>query len=220
MLRFLPGESPKEKLLPKTKQNTSNIISYVSLGIHVIWIGLFIVVFMNREDHTHQRHLVEVSADNATDWWTYDKTSKTLIINADIVKIGQPKILNSKRLLKASGTSKLVIHGELESSTVNIASNILFHGLPIEKSIQGPKGDTGPKGDAGTQGPRGPKGDAGAQGPKGDAGAQGVQGPQGAPGNTGEGIWWTYNSDLKQLNLLTDVVDTGSIIATEFNIKD
>ena len=299
MLRFLPSESGKEEknLLLKNvpARPVTNIISYVSLGLHVVWIVLFIVFFMNQQDHTHGRHLVEVSTSNATDWWTYDGTSKTLLIHADIVKIGQTKKLNSKRLLKAAGTSKLVIHGEIESSTANIASNILFHGLPIESSFKGAKGDAGPqgvkgdagaKGDAGPQGvkggdgPQGAKGDAGAKGDdgaKGDAGTQGVKGdagthgakgddgtqgakgakgdvgPQGAKGangdagtqgakgakggagpqgvkgdagdkgdagETGEGVWWTYDKNLKQLNLLTDIVDTGSIIATEFNIKD
>ena len=150
MLRFLPSESQDEKktLLSNNvpARSVTKIISYVSLGLHVIWIILFIVVFMNQQDHTHGRQLVEVSTSNATDWWTYDETSKTLLIHADIVKIGQPKKLNSKRLLKAAGTSKLVIHGEIESSTANIASNILFHGLPIESSVKGAKGDAGPQG--------------------------------------------------------------------------
>ncbi len=62
--------------------------------------------------------------------------------------------------------------------------------------IQGPKGNTGPKGDAFTYadftpeqlaGLKGPKGDTGAigpQGPKGDPGQQGPPGPQGPPGET------------------------------------
>ena len=303
MLRFLPSESGEEKLLPKNvpARSITNIVSYVSLGMHAVWVVLFVVVFMNQGNDTHEQHMVEVSAANSTNWWTYDETSKTLVIHADIVKIGQPKVLNSKILLQASHTSKLVIHGAIESSSANIASDILFHGLPIENSIQGPKGDAGPrgaqgpqgsqgvkgddgaqgpqgsqgvkgddgaqgpqgvkglKGDAGAQGPQGVKGDAGAQGPqgvKGDAGAQGpqgvkglkgdagAQGPQGVKGDTGpqgvkglkgdtgpqgvkgdagetgQGVWWTYDEQSHQLNLLTDVVDTGSIIATEFNIKD
>ena len=247
MLRFLPSKSESRKTLLSNvpARPVTNIISYVSLGLHVVWIVLFIVVFMNQQDHTHGRQLVEVSTSNATDWWTYDETSKTLLIHADIVKIGQSEKLNSKRLLKAAaGTSKLIIHGELQSSTANIVSNILFHGLPIESSVKGTKGDTGSqgakgdtgsqgaKGDAGPQGAKGDdgaKGDAGPQGVKGDAGANGdaggkgdvgPQGEKGAVGDTGEGVWWTYDKDLKKLNLLTDVVDTGSIIATEFNIKD
>ena len=183
--------------LPK---NISNIVSYVSLGIHVIWIVLFIVVFMNHDDHTHERRL------DTGNWWTFDETLNTLIIHAEIVKIGQPKPLHlhSKRLLTATdfpvtGTSKLVIHGAIESSSAKITSNILFHGLPIENYIQGPKGDTG---------------EVGGVGSKGDTGEQGVS------SNTGEGVWWTYDPNLNQLNLLTDVLDTGTIIASEFNIKD
>ncbi len=64
-------------------------------------------------------------------------------------------------------------------------------------SIQGPKGDTGPKGDAFTyadftqeqlaalKGPKGDKGEKGDTGAKGAAGAQGPQGPQGVQGLQG-----------------------------------
>ena len=293
MLRFLPSETvEKQPLLSQNKKKVSTIISYVSLGLHVVWVVLFIVIFM--KPHAHERRLVEVNAPNSTsaNWWTYDDTSKTLIIHADTVKIGHPTVLTSKRLLKASGTSKLVIHGAIESSSANIASDIMFHGFPIENIIQGAKGDTGPqgfKGDTGASGVQGEagvkgeagapgvqgeagapgvqgeagvkgdvgapgvqgeagvkgdageagvKGDVGAQGAKGEAGASGSNGEQGAKGEagasgsngeqgakgdageTGEGVWWTYDKDLKQLNLLTDIVDTGTIIATEFNIKD
>jgi Collagen triple helix repeat (20 copies) len=46
----------------------------------------------------------------------------------------------------------------------------------------GPKGDTGPKGDAGLPGAQGPKGDPGSPGPKGD---KGDKGNPGAPGPAG-----------------------------------
>ena len=191
MLHFLPSQDEKKQLLSKNvaKRPVTNIVSYVSLGLHVVWIALFVVVFMHHDKHTHVRNLVEVSANNDSSWWTYDEKSKTLTIHANIVKIGQTNGLNSKRLLKATSTSKLVIHGAIESSSVNVANNILFHGLPIETSIQGPKGDTGAQGATGTKGDTGPQGATGTKGdigPQGAPGANGATGAQGAPGTKGD----------------------------------
>ena len=232
MLQFLPSEpflsNELEPLISKKSKESNNknratmAISYTALGIHVIWTVLFIILF------TTQDSIGKVETRPVeNNWWTYDETTKTLTIHANVVEIGHSRELRSNKLLKSTVSNRLVVHGDVESSTANIVSNLLFHGLPIEHVLkQGPPGVTGAqgsKGDTGETGPSGSKGDTGAvgaqgaQGFKGDTGETGAQGPQ---GDTGENIWWTYDEDKRQLNLLTDVVDTGTIIAKNFHIKD
>lgn len=53
------------------------------------------------------------------------------------------------------------------------------------RGIEGPKGDTGAQG---SQGPKGDKGDTGAQGAKGEKGETGAAGPMGEPGPAGPGL--------------------------------
>src|SRR5574344_1250369 len=48
--------------------------------------------------------------------------------------------------------------------------------------VQGPQGETGPKGDTGETGPQGPKGETGATGPQGPKGETGPKGDTGADG--------------------------------------
>ena len=329
MLQFLQSKplltNELEPLISKKskelKKNTTRTISYASLGVHFIWTVLFIILF------TTQDSTVKVETRPVeNNWWTFDETTKILTIHANVVEIGQPRELRSNKLLKATVSNRLIVHGDVKSSTVNIDSNLMLHGLPIENVLkQGPPGETGPsgskgdtgavgetgskgatgetgpsgskgdtgavgetgskgdtgavgetgsKGDTGAVGETGSKGDTGAvgetgpsgskgdtgavgdtgpSGSKGDTGAVGDTGPSGSKGDTGavgetgskgdtgetgpsgskgdtgavgetgdsgENVWWTYDKEKHQLNLLTDVVDTGTIIAKNFHIKD
>ena len=314
MLQLLPSKplltNELEPLISKKskelKKNTTRTISYASLGVHFIWTVLFIILF------TTQDSTVKVETRPVeNNWWTFDETTKILTIHANVVEIGQPRELRSNKLLKATVSNRLIVHGDVKSSTVNIDSNLMLHGLPIENVLkQGPPGETGPsgskgdtgavgetgskgatgetgpsgskgdtgavgetgskgdtgavgetgsKGDTGAVGETGSKGDTGAigetgpSGSKGDTGAVGDTGPSGSKGDTGavgetgskgdtgetgpsgskgdtgavgetgdsgENVWWTYDKEKHQLNLLTDVVDTGTIIAKNFHIKD
>ena len=192
----------KRKLLPASparNTNTMVILASVAVGLHVIWLVLAIVLFANMDTHSHARQLVEISTNtmgqaSVSDWSSYDSASKVLTIHADVVNIGAPRELASRRLLQATGSSKLVIHGALESATANVANQFIFHGLPLEHAIQGERGPMGPrgmKGDTGLPGPRGipggmgPAGDVGPTGPQGIKGDTGLPGPQGIKGDTG-----------------------------------
>ena len=176
---------------------------YVSLVAHLIWASLIIYLFLKPEPTYTQRQLVD-----SPEWWTYDSSTKTLHIHAKTVYIGEKK-LERNRLLHPSSGAKLIVHGNVESSSVDILSQILYHGTPLQKTLQGEKGDAGlqgpkgnkgdagVKGDVGLKGDTGLQGDAGLQGPKGDAGLQGpksdkgpkgdngLQGPKGDNGDTG-----------------------------------
>ena len=194
---------------------------YVSLVAHLIWASLIIYLFLKPEPTYTQRQLVD-----SPEWWTYDSSTKTLHIHAKTVYIGEKK-LERNRLLHPSSGAKLIVHGNVESSSVDILSQILYHGTPLQKTLQGekgdaglqgPKSDKGPKGDNGLQGPKGdngdtglkgdaglqgPKGDAGLQGPKGDAGVNGdtgLQGDKGDTGKSGENEWWVYESGELRVN--------------------
>ena len=62
--------------------------------------------------------------------------------------------------------------------------------------LQGPKGDTGPRGATGATGPQGPKGDTG---PRGATGATGPQGPAGTSAVASSGSNWVRFSDGTQI---------------------
>ena len=242
MLEFLARDQDKQV---EQTIKSKNVVLYISLGMHLVWTTLVIFVFLNQDVHVHKRSLAEISANDTSKWWTFDEHTKTLLIQADVVKIGQPRLLSSnKNSFKSSGSSKLIIHGGVESASVQIANRLDDRSVNLgERGVnrgvndavrgvndavcinyvcvgaQGVNGATGDVGAQGDIGATGAKGDVGAKGATGGKGGKGDEGAKGDEGYTGEGIWWTYDNDLKQLNLLTDVVDTGTIIATEFNIK-
>ena len=156
---------------------------YVSLVAHIIWASLIIYLFLKPEPTYTQRQLVD-----SPEWWTYDSSTKTLYIHAKTVYIGEKK-LERNRLLHPSSGAKLIVHGNVESSSVDILSQILYHGTPLQKTLQGQKGDAGLQGPKGNKGDAGVKGDVGLQGPKGnkgDAGVKGDTGLQGPKGNKGD----------------------------------
>ena len=184
---------------PRWKNTTYNWTFYVSLGLHIICISLISYLFVKPEPHQTHRQLINIQTNNDTSWWTFNSETKTLHIHAQVVTIGQ-STLGRSRLLKTGPSAKLVVHGDVESRSVDVLANMLFHGAPIQNSMKGDvgppgvsgspgvRGDTGSpgvRGDTGSPGIKGDTGNTGPSGVKGDTGAPGVSGSPGVKGDTG-----------------------------------
>jgi len=161
-------------------KNNRTWISYVSLTAHLTWASLIIYLFIRPEPTFMPRKLAD-----SYEWWSYESSTDTLHIRAQTVYIGEKKLKGSRRLHTSTGT-KLIVHGKVESSSVDILSQFLYHGIPLENSLQGPRGLQGSKGDKGEKGDAGLQGSKGDKGEKGDAGLQGSKGDKGEKGETGE----------------------------------
>jgi len=177
----------------RTQRFTNNNCTwsfYISLAAHIISASLIIYLFVKPEPTYTQRQLA-----NSPKWWTYESSSETLHIHATNVHIGKTVHTDNqkskrRRLMHSSG-AKLFVNGIVQSESVDILSQILYHGTPLQNTLQGPKGDkgdTGLKGDVGVKGDTGLQGDIGLKGdtgPKGDDGDVGVKGDAGLQGDIG-----------------------------------
>ena len=151
-------------------KNNRTWISYVSLTAHLTWASLIIYLFIRPEPTFMPRKLAD-----SYEWWSYESSTDTLHIRAQTVYIGEKKLKGSRRLHTSTGT-KLIVHGKVESSSVDILSQFLYHGIPLENSLQGPRGLQGSKGD------------------------KGEKGETGEFGKTGENEWWVYEDGELHVN--------------------
>ena len=183
----------------RTQRFTNNNCTwsfYISLAAHIISASLIIYLFVKPEPTYTQRQLA-----NSPKWWTYESSSETLHIHATNVHIGKTVHTDNqkskrRRLMHSSG-AKLFVNGIVQSESVDILSQILYHGTPLQNTLQGPKGD---KGDTGLKGDVGVKGDTGLQGDIGLKGDTGPKGDDGDTGKSGENEWWVYESGELRVN--------------------
>ena len=177
--------------------------SYISLVSHLTWASLIIYLFVRPESTSTPRQLADSTPSQVADsseWWTYDSSTETLHIRAKTVYIGEKNLKRSRLLDPYSGT-RLIVNGNLESSSVSLLEpkllSFLKHddyyylsGLISQKTLQGPRGERGERGDSGSQG---------------------------EPGKSCENEWWRYEDGDLHVNVsnayFSNLSTTGDIIA-------
>ena len=197
----------RKQRFPEKSCNKHIIISYI---IHTISI-IFIIILMTKTETqlTPDRQLTGAAVTPVTDWYTFDKTTKTLQFNAQTVIIGDRKL--RKSLGGSNDITKLILHGYLQTTGIDIEKEVIVHGT--NNIIRGPPGVDGINGLDGAPGIDGQDGAPGLDGIAGQDGAAGVDGA------SGEFEWWEYNATEDVLLIksrmvtvdILDVVDTAYV---------
>ena len=218
----------RKQRFPEKSCNKHIVISYI---IHTISI-IFIIILMTKTETqlTPGRQLTGAAVTPVTDWYTFDKTTKTLQFNAQTVIIGDRKL--RKSLGGSNDITKLILHGYLQTTGIDIEKEVIVHGT--NNIIRGPPGVAGINGLAGAPGLDGIAGQDGATGVDGINGLDGTPGVDGVPGvagidglagapgldgASGESEWWEYNATEDVLFIkskmvtvdILDVVDTAYV---------
>ena len=169
----------REERFPKKSCNKHIVISYV---LHVVSI-IFIIILMTKKETqlTTGRQLTGAELSPVPDWYTFDKTTKTLQFNAQTVIIGDRKL--RKSLSGSNSITKLILHGYLQTTGIDIEKEVIVHGT--NNVIRGPPGVAGAPGLDGINGQDGAAGIDGINGQDGAAGIDGVPGVAGIDGLAG-----------------------------------